>query len=190
VKGGVAFGSVLMAAVLVAVPALASQAIGPRLPDAPVAVISPNNPLNWGATPTQASSFGQAAQVYQRLMQVRATNGAAPIQRHPGLDAVAQRWAASMAARGVLEHQPDLAMASTQALGGGWNRAAENVAYARSIDQVMVAFRESPGHHKNNIGNYDLVGIGVATDADGRVWVAIQFAGSRPQQPQFVRAGF
>jgi uncharacterized protein YkwD len=49
---------------------------------------------------------------------------------------------------------------------------AENVAYtdfnARSVIKLWL---NSPGHRKNIKGNYNLTGIGIASDKNGRVYV-------------------
>ena len=53
--------------------------------------------------------------------------------------------------------------------------AAENVAFNQGYeDPAAEAFRgwlSSPGHHKSIVGDYDLTGIGVATNKEGEVYI-------------------
>lgn len=49
--------------------------------------------------------------------------------------------------------------------------AAENVAYNyKSAQEVVRQWLHSPGHKKNIIGNYNLTGIGVARDKQGKLY--------------------
>jgi len=49
------------------------------------------------------------------------------------------------------------------------NACAENVAYgANTADEVVDMWLHSPGHRKNIEGNYNLSGIGIAEDKNGR----------------------
>ncbi|HEY3493779.1 MAG TPA: CAP domain-containing protein, partial [Polyangiaceae bacterium] len=53
----------------------------------------------------------------------------------------------------------------------------ENVAHARNALLAHRALWASPSHRANLLEpNYDSVGIGVAEDADGSVWVSELFA--------------
>ena len=98
--------------------------------------------------------------------------GVAPLQVDGTLQAAARAWAQQMAASGSLEHQ------SLKPFLGPFSRAAENIAYAMSVEQAHNALVASPGHYRNLAnGNYTLVGIGVAVGADGRIWTSHVFAG-------------
>lgn len=114
--------------------------------------------------------------VLRQLNEERERAGQPPVQRHGAMDAQAQAWAQAMAANGTLAHQANLALVGTQALGNSWTLLGENVGTARTVNDVMAAFRASPGHHRNTVGPFSLVGIGTAFDRNGRLWVAIQFA--------------
>ena len=54
--------------------------------------------------------------------------------------------------------------------------AAENAAYADiDTEEVVKQWIKSPGHRKNIEGNYNLTGIGIARDKNGRVYVTQLF---------------
>jgi uncharacterized protein YkwD len=56
-----------------------------------------------------------------------------------------------------------------------YNSAAENVAFNRGYDnpanQAVIGWIDSPEHLKNIKGNYNLTGIGVATNYQGEVYL-------------------
>ncbi|MCF4967067.1 CAP domain-containing protein [Nostoc sp. CMAA1605] len=56
-----------------------------------------------------------------------------------------------------------------------YKSAAENLAFNRGYNdpanQAVVGWLESPGHLKNIQGNYNLTGIGVATNQKGEVYL-------------------
>jgi uncharacterized protein YkwD len=174
---------------LLAIPssAVASMAIVPDqqemprgLPPAPTPVAHAANPL---LEPVRVGGRTDLLSpiVYQQINAVRHGHGATTLMRHPGLDATAQAWAETMAAREHLAHVPNLAGTANRAMGHTWSMVGENVGVARTVEGVMAAFRASPGHHANTVGPFDQVGIGTAIDRKGRVWVAIQFASTLPR---------
>jgi uncharacterized protein YkwD len=100
----------------------------------------------------------------------RAADGRPPLQMDAGLHAASQRWANQLAASGVLRHSGSVAS------GRAFSVAAENVGVGSSQEQVTQAFEHSPAHLANILDRrFTLVGIGVATSEDGRVWVVEQF---------------
>ncbi|MBD2597752.1 alkaline phosphatase [Nostoc sp. MBR 210] len=56
-----------------------------------------------------------------------------------------------------------------------FNSAGENVAvnqgYSNPATQAVIGWLESPGHLKNIKGNYNLTGVGVATNQQGEVYL-------------------
>ncbi|GAX35220.1 CAP domain-containing protein [Nodularia sp. NIES-3585] len=64
-----------------------------------------------------------------------------------------------------------------------YNNASENVAvnrgYSNPASQAVTGWLESPGHLKNIQGDYDLTGIGVATNAKGEVYLTQIFIRTR-----------
>ncbi|MBU7586515.1 MAG: CAP domain-containing protein [Nostoc sp. TH1S01] len=64
-----------------------------------------------------------------------------------------------------------------------FNSAGENVAvnqgYSNPASQAVIGWLESPGHLKNIKGNYNLTGVGVATNQQGEVYLTQIFLLSR-----------
>ena len=124
--------------------------------------------------------------------QTRVAAGLEPLVRDNGLDAMAADWSNHMAGvyaanggqvqdpaaptdcnRTALCHRPDLGPALT-AVDPGWRKGGENIGVGADVDVIQNAFVGSPGHYANIVGDYDRVGIGVATTAD-RIWVTLDF---------------
>jgi len=63
-------------------------------------------------------------------------------------------------------------------IGGNWTAAGENVGMGPSCQSIHDAFMSSPGHRANILDtDYNQVGVGVATDNDGTIYVTEDFAG-------------
>lgn len=100
-------------------------------------------------------------------------------RRHRGLPSLtndfdlndrAQAWSEHMARTGRLSH-------SGGGIPAGSTRVAENVGYAHSVDHVHHLLWHSSGHRANMLNPaHTKVGIGAATDAQGRVWITQIFA--------------
>ncbi len=64
-----------------------------------------------------------------------------------------------------------------------YNSAAENVAfnrgYSNPVQEAVTGWIKSPGHLKNIKGNYNLTGIGVATNNQGEVYLTQLFFRTR-----------
>ncbi len=124
--------------------------------------------------PAQVSKAGgdDAAAYQQRLLllmnQERSSRGLRPLALAACGDAYADRWASSMARRGVMEHQ-----ALRPILGACRARGvAENVAFGNvTADRMMQMWMNSPGHRANILRpEMTHIGIGSAMRADGRVY--------------------
>lgn len=114
-----------------------------------------------------------SAELYDLVNQERAAAGLPLLARDSRIDAVAQRWSASMAASGELAHNPSY---STQ-IPTGWRSAAENVGTGPDTRAVHRALMESAGHRANILDrDFTSIGIGVATDSRGTVWITQNFA--------------
>jgi uncharacterized protein YkwD len=64
-----------------------------------------------------------------------------------------------------------------------FNSAGENVAvnqgYSNPASQAVIGWLNSPGHLKNIKGNYNMTGVGVATNAQGEVYLTQIFLRTR-----------
>ncbi len=118
----------------------------------------------------------EARTFFDRTNALRGASGVAPLGEHDALDAKAEQWAAHMAATGTLAHS-NLAHGLE---GVSWTLLGENVGVSRptsdTLRTIHDAFAASPEHHGNMVnGEFTHMGVGVATGADGRVWVAEVF---------------
>ena len=115
-----------------------------------------------------------AADFQNRTNSLRSSLGLAPLSRNAQLDAYAASWARDLAASGKLSHSssPEAAIAD------GWNAAGENVGVGSTVASVHDALVSSAGHYANLARpTYSAIGLAVAVDAGGRLWVCEVFAG-------------
>ncbi len=52
----------------------------------------------------------------------------------------------------------------------GWSELAENTGVGPDAGRLHDAFMDSAGHHKNVLGDYNYVGVGVAEEPGGKLW--------------------
>jgi putative cell wall-binding protein len=108
----------------------------------------------------QASASVTVSDAVARILAdtnaLRIAGGLAPLIESTAMDTVAQNWSASMYAAGSLTHNPNY---STQ-IPSGWTAAGENIATGYTSTSVVDAWRNSPGHYANIMGNYNAIGIG------------------------------
>ena len=124
-----------------------------------------------GCLPSDSQSF------VDRTNSLRRSHGVAGLATHGTLTQKAEEWAQRMASTGRLEH-------STLSAGldsVGWTALGENVGYSSQTSDTYLtihnAFVNSAGHYRNLVNPiYTHMGVGVATDSSGRVWVAEVFA--------------
>lgn len=115
-------------------------------------------------SPAEAAGGGYFAGATSSL---RAAHGLPAYRTCPDLDAIANRWAATMAARHGLAHNPSLADQMA-----GWSSLGENVGEAASSAGVESALEHSPEHLANlESRSYTEAGYGVVTSRDGLLWV-------------------
>jgi hypothetical protein len=115
----------------------------------------------------------------------RASEGRTALSRSAVLDALAQQHAQAMQRSERLAHDvgdgdPDARLAST---GMQVVAAGENVARAPDLVRAHRVLWASPSHRQNLLEpRFDAVGMGVAQDPDGSLWVCELFA-DLPEQP-------
>lgn len=170
-----------------AVPARTSPATGPRprttaataaRPPAPAPVTTsrPTPRPVPTPTPTRAAPAGDAAYTARLLTLVngaRTDHGLPRLALSSCAQAFAQAQAASMARRGVMDHQPLGPVLSTcHATADG-----ENVAYGNlSAEQIFAIWMGSPVHRANILSpRYTHLGNGATTRSDGRVYASQVF---------------
>jgi uncharacterized protein YkwD len=118
-----------------------------------------------------AGGGGAAGQMATLFCNHRAKLGLPSMSRNSALDAMAQEWAAKMAAEGTLSHRPNSearTMVAARCDCPGW---AENVAFDDSAQEAFSAWLASSSGHREHIedprdGEH---GIGVASGG-GYLW--------------------
>jgi uncharacterized protein YkwD len=126
---------------------------------------------------TEAAKMRRA--IYAGTNVERSAEGLKALDADRCLQANAQRWAKKLANKGALEHQ-DLTTVWDDCGTSGW--LGENVAYRYDTDgsEMMVQWMNSPGHRANILNpRPSMIGVGVASDGNGR-WYGVQvFSGTR-----------
>jgi uncharacterized protein YkwD len=126
------------------------------------------------AAVTVVAAPSAAADIAARTNNVRAGRGLAPLARDGSLDGAAAGWARELATSGVLRHSG----LPQQLLGKPWATLGENVGFGSSSAIIHDALVNSAGHLANIVGtNFTRIGVGAATDVNGRLWVVQLFGG-------------
>jgi uncharacterized protein YkwD len=121
----------------------------------------------------------QAEALLAMVNQARASERSPALRRVASLDAIATRHAEAMRKQKRIAHDAGdgdprarVEAASLDVLAAG-----ENVAHALDITRAHRALWASPSHRENLLQpRFDGVGIGIALDADGSIWVCEVFA--------------
>ena len=118
-----------------------------------------------------ASTYDFEAQFVAKMNAARQASGLAPYSVASDLAAVARNHSQQMASQQSLYHNPSL---TTQVQN--WQAVGENVGEGPSVSDIHTAFMNSP-EHRANILDHDFtqVGVGVAVDKNGIVWVTEDF---------------
>lgn len=111
--------------------------------------------------------------------RARESESSPALTREPVLDAIAQRHAEAMRKAKRIAHDAGdgLPPARIEAAGVSVLAAGENVAHALDLTRAHRALWASPSHRENLLQpRFDRIGIGVAPDPDGSIWVCEVFA--------------
>ena len=133
-----------------------------------------------GEGAASAASDPRAA-LYAMVNAARESELSAPLARDARLEALATEHAEAMRrARKTAHDTGDGDLNQRLERAGLELSAGENVAHAGSAALAQRALWASPSHRENLLfRGFDVVGIGVAPDADGTLWVCQIFASSR-----------
>jgi uncharacterized protein YkwD len=102
-----------------------------------------------------------------------------PLTRHPTLDAIAEKHAQAMRRQKRIAHDVGDGDPRSRVEGSSLDILAtgENVAHALDVVRAHRALWASPSHRENLLEpRFDAVGIGIAADTDGSLWVCEVFA--------------
>lgn len=97
-----------------------------------------------GASTACESTDAERNQVIDLVNQSRAQNGLAPLKENVQLSIKADKWAQKLRDVCDLSHSRLADGAPNE-----WMKLGENVGYGGNIDQVHVAYLNSPGHRAN-----------------------------------------
>jgi uncharacterized protein YkwD len=166
--------------VLACAGALASCATQPQVTKVPMsASLRPDNSL--------------AGQVHKEVNSYRRSHGASELQRHPGLDRLAQEHC-----KYLLQHRGTFGIYGKNVSHFGFEGRAdmirtqlqmrsssENVAAATPNGQaaaplLVKLWSESNGHDYNMLAAWTYSGVGVVVDSDGKVFSTQIFATGAP----------
>ena len=113
------------------------------------------------------------------LNQDRAANGMAPLQLDPALCSIARLKSQDMRDNRYFAHTSPTYGSASQMLktfGYVFSAVGENIAHHATVEKSQAAFMSSAGHRRNILSaGWTKVGIGVATDANGFVYVTQLF---------------
>jgi hypothetical protein len=110
-----------------------------------------------------------------RINSSRAAAGLPPVERYWDLTDDARAHTNRMIDAGHIYHNSNLG-----GVTGVWQALGENVGVGIDANSLHDAFMGSSGHRANILGNYNYVGIGAKTDADGLLWVTVIFMRAEP----------
>lgn len=147
--------------------------------------VEPTAPNREEAAPGELADAGWADgkdddRVARMLLAARAEKGLSPLARDPRLDAIAHAHSVAMAGKNVLAHDvgDGTPLDRVHAEGLDPRETGENVALAATPALAHRALWESPSHRANILGrHFDHLGVGVARDAQGNLWVTELFVG-------------
>jgi len=128
---------------------------------------------------TSARAKDPSDALLSMVNRARETEQRPALQRDPTLDAIAQRHAEAMRSLRRVAHDAGDGdpRARVEAAGMGVLAAGENVAHALDVSRAHRALWASPSHRENLLqARFDKIGIGIAEDADGSIWVCEVFA--------------
>ena len=160
----------LILSILLAIGLGVSEASSAELP---ADAVSPDETV--GAAATTQDDPASELILFNLLNQARLDQGLSPLQRDPLLDGIASDWTVAMGTAGRLEHRPDIVSQVESRVTTEWVRVAENIGWGPDAEWLHEGFWNSAPHRKNMLGDYNRVGIGAMREADGDVWVTVNF---------------
>lgn len=127
-------------------------------------------------SPTTIQSVTFSIEAEQFLVavtnQLRVSEGLGELAVNADFNAYARAWASHMATTGQVQHS------QISDLLGPWVIVGENIGNGSNIEQMWEGFAESSIHRSNLIEPaFSVIGIGVAVDGVGSLWVCQVFGG-------------
>jgi hypothetical protein len=121
---------------------------------------------------------------YRAINRERSHVGRPRLAVKDDLTVIARRHSRRMAGDHTIYHNNNLG----NEIPGKWYAAGENVGMGPDCQSIHDAFMASPGHRANILDrDYNQVGVGVALDEHGTVYVTEDFAGRHSSSPRIRR---
>jgi hypothetical protein len=120
-----------------------------------------------------AADPGSESEFVSLINSTRANNGLGSLQVDGGLQSHARNHTQAMIAAGDIFHSSSAELSA--AAGTGWSKVGENVGRGGSPGSLHTAFMNSSGHAANILGDYNYVGVGTGSAADGTLFVTVVF---------------
>jgi uncharacterized protein YkwD len=161
---------------------LATTELGPRVVAEALVAAGGEPPETFDAAraPGEASAAPGASPSDALLGMVngaRAAEGLARVRRDERLDRLALEQAEAMRGEKSLSHDVGGKSLVERVSALALRSVGENVAHATDLARAHRSLWRSPSHRENLLHpDFELVGIGVARDGDGSVWVVEIFA--------------
>ena len=113
---------------------------------------------------------GSEANLFVATNDLRAEHGLTALDQQEGLVDQARAWAATLAARGSLQHSdPD-------GWSVAWSAVAENVGASTSMDDLVARLMASDSHRANMLSTkYTHMAVGTTVGEDGRIYAVQLF---------------
>ena len=122
---------------------------------------------SWTLSPADEATY------VANINAIRSANGLSTLTLDGNMTAAARNWTIWMIENETLAHADDIVSGAP----ADWLKVGENVGRGGSLDAVWQAFLNSPSHAANVLDPvYDLVGIGVAWNEQGRLYTTHRFA--------------
>lgn len=164
--------------VLFAALIVLNTAASPALAATPVAYRSTQASERTGS---QEQIKADEQQAFQLLNADRRANGLPPLKWNGALVVLAENYAQDMINRDFFSHYNPEGQSPFDRMrkqGIHYRYAGENLAVNQTVAAAQKALMKSPGHRANILHpNYTEVGIGVAYDSQGSVYVVQEFIG-------------
>ena len=126
-----------------------------------------------GLAPSASALTSDESCFFSATNAERASRGIPKLKLMSDLVTLARSHSKKMAADGTIYHNNNLG----DDISGHWTAAGENVGMGPDCQSIQDAFMASPGHKSNILDrDYNQVGVGVAYDSDGTVYVTVDFA--------------
>ncbi|MBR3015836.1 MAG: hypothetical protein IKH57_01955 [Clostridia bacterium] len=129
---------------------------------------------------TTFNSTMQEQKLLNLLNEDRAKNGLAPLELDPQLSELARLKSNDMNSNHYFAHESPTYGNAAQMLDTfnyDYQGVGENIAHHSNVEKAEAAFMSSDGHRRNILGSqWEKVGIGIAYDENGNMYVTQLFA--------------